>query len=197
VPRPAAPTLSRRSVLAASLAGVAVVSTRMALAHNDVGVLTPPLPAPAIDLTLQDGSTTSLPRLLSGHTSAIQLMFTSCQATCPIQGALFAQGARKLGDRLPDAQWISLSIDPTRDDPAALRAWMARFGTHPRWLAARPDPAHLETLVSFLKSKQPGADPHTVQAYFFNRRSQLVVRSVDFPPVAELVRLFEAIAARD
>jgi protein SCO1/2 len=189
---------SRRRFLAASLAGAGVVllGTREACAHS-AGIVNPPVPPPAVAVTLQDGSSTSLADLLSGHVTAVQLMFTRCQSTCPIQGALFARAARTLGDRIPDARWLSLTIDPSHDDPDALRAWLARFGTHPRWSAARPEAARLESLVSFLKARAPGVDPHTAQAYFFNRRGMLVLRSVDFPPADELVRLFEAVSMRD
>jgi protein SCO1/2 len=187
--------MGRRGFLLSTLAALAA-GRRSAFAHGEVGGVVPRQPAPDVELGLLDGSTTSLRTLLAGHVSAIQLIFTSCRATCPIQGALFAEGVRKLGDRVPDAQWISLTIDPVHDDAAALRGWQARWGAHPRWIAGRPDPRRLEELTSFLKSKNPGPDPHTAQAYFFNRASELTLRSVDFPSVSELLRLFELVAAR-
>jgi len=141
---------------------------------------------------LHDNSSTTLQTVLSGRVSAVQLMFTSCQATCPIQGALFASAAKKLGERLKPAQLISISIDPGQDTPAALRDWLKRFGASPRWRAARPDKQQLDALVTFLKSKNPAPDPHTAQVYFFNRKGELVMRSVDFPPAAEVVRVLES-----
>jgi protein SCO1/2 len=190
------PLIGRRRLLLSAVAGLAAAGRGTALAHGEIGRVTPPQPSPDVGVKLADGTTTTLPKVLAGRITAVQLMFTTCRSTCPIQGALFAEGARKLGDRVPDAQWMSLTIDPVHDDGAALTAWQARFGLHPRWVAGSPDPARLDELVSFLKSKKPGPDPHTAQAYYFNRRSELVLRSVDLPSATELIRLFEVIGAQ-
>jgi protein SCO1 len=187
---------TRRALLRGSIAAMLGAVAPPAHAHNHAGAVDPPLPAPAIPLALQDGSSADLRTVLAGKTTALQLMFTSCRATCPIQGSLFAKGAKELGDAVKEAQWLSVSIDPARDDPAALRGWIERFGAHPRWLAARPAAKEVDTLVGFLKSKTPGPDPHTAQVYFFNTRGELALRSVDFPPVPEMVRLLKALAAR-
>jgi protein SCO1/2 len=124
-------------------------------------------------------------------------MFTSCQATCPIQGALFANAAKKLAENNKPAQLLSISIDPDRDTPAVLRDWLKRFGSSPRWRAAQPEKAQLEALVELLKSKNAAPDPHTAQVYYFDRKGRLVLRSVDFPPAQEIVRLLEQLAAKN
>jgi len=188
--------LSRRCFLAGSAVAALGGIHADAWAHNDAGAVSPALPPPALSLTLHDNSNSTLQSVLAGRASALQLMFTSCQATCPIQGALFADAAKRLGDRLKPAQLLSVSIDPAHDSPAALREWLKRFGPSPRWRAARPDKAQLDSLVTFLKSKNPAPDPHTAQVYFFNRKGELVLRSVDFPPAAEVVRVLESIVTK-
>jgi protein SCO1/2 len=182
--------------LCGSAAAILGSFTPLVLAHNDAGPVDPPLPAPDVALTLHDGKSSRLRAVLDGKISAVQLMFTSCKGACPIQGAIFGKAAKQLGDSVKTAQWLSLSIDPARDDPAALKRWLERFGAHPRWFAGRPEAKELEALVAFLKSKKPGPDPHTAQVYFFNRKSELVLRSVDFPPVPEILRLMKALDAR-
>jgi len=187
---------TRRAILCGTAAVLLGAVTKPARAHNSAGVVDPPLRPPDVPLTLQDGSSTSLGAVLNGKVTAVQLMFTSCRATCPIQGTLFAKGAKELGDSVKTAQWLSVSIDPERDNPAALRRWLERFGAHPRWRACRPGAKELEGLVGFLKSKKSGADPHTAQVYFFNGNGELVLRSVDFPPVPEMIRIMKSLAAR-
>jgi protein SCO1/2 len=187
---------SRRLFLAGAAAAALGGVVLPCAAHNDAGAVSPPLAPPPLSLTLHDGSSASLQALLAGRFSAVQLMFTSCQATCPIQGALFADAAKRLGERLPTAQLLSISIDPERDSPAVLRDGLKRFGGSPRWRAARPEKTQLESLVSFLKSKNPAPDPHTAQVYFFDRKGLLVLRSVDFPPGKEVVRVLEQMAAK-
>ena len=39
-------------------------------------------------------------------------------------------------------------------------------------------------------------DRHTAQVYFFDRGGRLAMRSVDFPPVGELVRVMKALDGR-
>jgi protein SCO1/2 len=132
----APPLLSRRSLLGAGLAAAAVTSSNIIAsrchAHANAGLVTPPATPPPTRLTIDDGRSRQLRDQLTGQVTAVQRIFTSCQATCPIQGAIFAHGARTLGDEVRDAQWLSISIDPAHDDPTALRGWMARFGASTR-----------------------------------------------------------------
>jgi len=196
VTRPAHISLPRRSLLLAlGASAVGSFSPHLA-AHNEAGPVDPPQLPPPSKLTLDDASSTTLQSLLKGRVTGLQLMFTSCQATCPIQGALFAETAKKLGDGNPAAQLLSVSIDPERDTPAALAAWLKRFGQSPRWRAARPDKAQLDALVSFLKSKNPGPDPHTAQVYYFDRKGRLALRSVDFPPATQIAITLEQLATK-
>ena len=183
--------LGRRTFVAGLLASAVLGRVGPVRAHSNAGVVEPALAPPNLDLTLDSGTSTRLQKVLLGKVTALQLMFTSCSATCPIQGAVFAQAAKQLGDRVADAQWISLSIDPARDSIKALHGWLERYGAHPRWRAARPEARELQRFVDFLKARSDGADRHTAQVYFFNRRAQLAMRSVDFPPAAELVRVLE------
>jgi protein SCO1/2 len=187
---------TRRSFLAGCGAALLCSRSGPVLAHNNAGVVSPPVPPPAVQLDLDDGRSTTLAKLLHGRVTALQMMFTSCKATCPIQGAVFGHAAKALGDTIPTAQWLSISIDPERDDPKALAAWMKRFGSHPRWRAGRPTPTQLTSLVDFLKSAAPGPDRHTAQVYFFDRKGQLTMRSVDFPPSTELTRVIADLAKR-
>jgi protein SCO1 len=185
---------TRRSFLAGCCATVLWSRSGVVRAHKDAGLVSPRVAPPDIQLDLDDGRRTSLAKLLHGRVTALQMMFTSCKATCPIQGAVFAAAAKALGDTVPTAQWLSISIDPARDDPKALAAWMKRFGGHPRWRAARPTATQLTSLVELLKSAAPGPDRHTGQVYFFDQKGLLTMRSVDFPPSTELTRVLTDLA---
>lgn len=187
--------LSRRGLLVGVVAATLCAKVGSARAHNSAGVVVPPEAPPAVDLALHTGERSSLATLLSGHVTALQLMFTSCSATCPIQGAVFAESTRALGDTVKDAQWLSVSIDPGHDDAGALKTWMSRFGHHPRWRAGRPTRTQLDRLYDFLKARNKGPDRHTAQVYFFNRKGQLTMRSVDFPSSSEITRVLQALSS--
>jgi protein SCO1 len=182
---------SGAALLVNSAVGVTGLSSAAVRAHNDPGRVQPALPAPRLSLTLQNGSKTSLPDLLRGRCTALQLMFTGCSATCPIQGAMFSQVQDKLAGRA-DLQLLSVSIDPLSDDPRAMRTWLARFGARHQWMGATPAVKELDLWWQFLRARNAGPDRHTPQVYFFNSRGELALRSTDFPSPDDVARLLHA-----
>ena len=168
-----------------------------ASAHFPFGPVVPARPVPAWPLTTHQGQATTLRALTQGRLTALQLMFTGCSATCPIQGAIFAEAQRQLGARVAGAQFVSLSIDPLSDTPKALSAWLQNLGAQPGWVAAAPRMAELDALFELLSGprigKRSGPDPHTGQVYFLSRRGELVYRSADLPPPEQIVQLMRQI----
>lgn len=185
--------MKRRHLITAVAACLAApLSPGQARAHGSFGPVQPALPAPALRLTDTDGRHTALAALLKGRTTAVQLMFTGCSATCPIQGALFAQAQQRLAGGDPQLRLLSVSIDPLGDDLAALRAWLARFGAQAsRWTAVLPPLADVDRWLDFLRGRAPGADRHTAQAFVFDRQARLAWRTEDMPDPGELVRLMQ------
>ena len=187
---------SRRNLLGGVLALASTGLGPAAWAHNSAGTVNPPRPVPRAALTRHDERKIDLAALLRGRVTAMQLMFTGCSAVCPIQGALFAAAEQQLARGAPAfgaMQLLSLSIDPLGDDAAALKAWRTKFGAGGLWSAAVPAMQDLDAVLDFLQGRKAGADRHTAQVYFFNRRAELVLRTVDFPPPREVVRLLQAL----
>ena len=55
-------------------------------------------------------------------TVAIQFIFTTCRAICPVMGAAFASLQDRLGARLGnDISLVSISIDPVTDTPTRMK----------------------------------------------------------------------------
>lgn len=181
--------MKRRNLLAA-LAAVPWTSR----AHDAFGRVDPPRPAPALPLLGADGGQRSLREHLLGSVTAVQLMFTGCSATCPIQGALFAAVAQQL--KVGDARLLSLSIDPMSDDPRALAAWLARFGSTPAWQAAAPRVNDVPKLFDLLAGRADGPDRHSSQIYLFDRQARLVYRTPELPPAAHIVEMLGTLAHR-
>ncbi|SIT39032.1 conserved exported hypothetical protein [Paraburkholderia ribeironis] len=186
----------RRAVLrtasALALSGVCEVSR----AHNSAGIVKPPLDVPDMDLMLDTGRQTTLRKLLIGRATALQLMFTGCSATCPIQGALFAQVQNYLSNNTLPLQLVSCSIDPLGDNARAMQTWLARFGSRAGWVGAIPDPSKLDAWLDFLNGRAAGVDRHTGQVFFFNHQAQLNLRTVDFPQPEEVARLLVSLAGQ-
>jgi len=72
--------------------------------------------------------------LLQGKTVIINSFFATCQGSClPITRNL-EKVQEALGDRLgKDARIISISVDPTVDTPAELKAFGRKFHARPGW----------------------------------------------------------------
>ncbi len=159
-------------------------------AHNVAGRVEPPQIVPALQVVDHNGQTRSIRDLFKGRATALQLMFTGCSATCPIQGALFAEVQSKLpaNSQLP-LQLISASIDPLGDSPKAMRDWLQQFAAGSRWQGIVPNAKFVDSWLDFLVGRAVGADKHTRQVYFFNPRAELVLRTVDFPSSDEIAKL--------
>jgi len=148
----------------------------------------PAVSAPALPLRRHDGATPVLAAQLRGGPTAVQLMFTGCSTVCPIQGALFSTlQAALLAERHTAVRLLSLSIDPLADDPAALSAWLRRFGARPTRSAAAPAPEALESMFSLFTGGAAAGDRHTGQVYLFDRHARLVWRTSELPPAEEVM----------
>jgi protein SCO1/2 len=150
---------------------------------------------PALALHCEDGRIRALPDCLRGAVTAVQLMFTGCNGSCPVQGALFAQ----IASRLPAQgfQLLSLSVDALGDSPPTLAHWQARFGAPTRaWRAAVPAVADVDRLAAFLRGLPPGManGAHTAQVFVFDAQGRLAHRSGDNPEAAWVEALMVHVA---
>jgi protein SCO1 len=190
-------SLTRRAVLrTASVLALSSVCRVAAAAHDGPGLVKPPLSVPDMDVVLHTGRKTTLRDLLTGRATALQLMFTGCSATCPIQGALFAQVQDHLPKEKLPLQLVSFSIDPLGDNARAMQAWLAKFGAHDPWLGAIPSASTVEAWLDVLNGRAAGPDRHTGQVFFFNHHGMLNLRTVDFPNPEEVARLLVTLASQ-
>ncbi|HVT18855.1 MAG TPA: SCO family protein [Thermoanaerobaculia bacterium] len=84
--------------------------------------------------------------LVQGKTVMINFMSIAGEAANPVTASL-AEVQKALGDRLGrDAFMYSITVDPERDTPRALRDFAARHGARPGWLFLTGEPAAIEAL---------------------------------------------------
>jgi protein SCO1/2 len=186
----------RRQLVKAMLGGALLPGLpRQALSHADFGPVAPAEAVPSLSCVSSDGRTTTLVELLTGRTTALQLMFTGCSAVCPMQGALFARVQGRLTNRLGrNIQLLSLSIDPLSDDPKALSAWLKRFDARPGWFAASPALAALDQVTALFRGGVNAADDHSTRVCLINRGARLVWRTSDLPAPREIADLLLQLA---
>lgn len=190
--------ITRRGLLRgmAALAAAGSLPLTLPVHAHGIGIVNPPLPLPpGATLLRHDGARLALQDMFAGRLTALQLMFTGCSQTCPLQGALFAEVQAGLA-RLPskDVRLLSLSIDPF-DDNKRLTAWLKRFGAADRWAAAVPLPQHLDMITSALRQRGNPKDNHATQVYFIDRKAQLIWRSEELPPPQVVLGILEKIGA--
>jgi protein SCO1 len=187
----------RRQLVQGMVASLALPALSPARAHVGMGPVRPPLAAPTWPLTLSTGASQRLPALLKNHVTALQLMFTGCSASCPIQGAVFADVQQSLQQEAQAADWrlLSVSIDALNDGAAQLTTWLKRFSARPeRWRAAVPAVSDVDALFDFLQGRSNNLDRHTAQVFVFNRRGELAFRTVDFASSKQILVAMQQVA---
>ncbi|HZD05848.1 MAG TPA: SCO family protein [Longimicrobiales bacterium] len=90
---------------------------------------------PDVPLLTQDAETVRFyDDLLKGKAVAINLIYTHCKDRCPLETARLVLAQKLLADRMgKDLFFYSISIDPERDTPEVLKAYMAKFHVGPGW----------------------------------------------------------------
>jgi protein SCO1/2 len=122
---------------AVALTGLLVAAAAfLAPATASAGPLGGPGYFPNVPLTTQDGKVVHFyDDLLKGKSVVINLIYTRCTASCPLETAKLAQLQHMLGDRVgKDIFFYSITLDPKHDTPSVLKEYAAKFHTGPGWL---------------------------------------------------------------
>jgi protein SCO1 len=106
--------------------------------------------------------------------------YTQCPDVCPTSMAELAEVKKSLGANGDKLQGIFVTVDPERDTPALLKAYMANFD--PTFLAMTTSPDQLTALAKDFKvyyKKVDGKTPtsytmdHSAGSYVFDTQGQL------------------------
>lgn len=155
------------------------------------GPIIPGRALPPVNVALDDGSKAMLSDILTGRWTYLQLMFTGCSTTCPIQGAIFARTQVKLREEGLDAQLLSFSVDPLGDDAPALKRWLHDFDAGTGWRAAVPSLDQLGPLLDTLNGRGRGVDLHEARVYLIDPDARLIYITEEMPSPAGLVDLLK------
>jgi len=100
--------------------------------------------------------------MLNGKWSLVFFGFTYCPEFCPTTLAELAAVKQRLGDKADDLQIVFVSVDPERDTPQVLQAYMANFD--PSFVALRGTPEQVAATAKDFKvyyKKVEGKTPGT------------------------------------
>ncbi len=90
------------------------------------GVFEPPHPAPEFMLKGSDGAELKLSRY-RGKVVLLFFGFSLCPAVCPTTLATLAQARKALGKDANAVQIIYATVDPERDTPPVMKAYLSAF----------------------------------------------------------------------
>jgi protein SCO1 len=118
--------MTRLNRLFTLLALSATLLTAQAVPALKAGVFEPAHQAPAFKLRGSDGADLTLARY-RGQLVLMSFGFTNCAAVCPTTLATLAQARQALGAQAGAVQVVFVTVDPERDDPTKLKAYLAAF----------------------------------------------------------------------
>jgi protein SCO1 len=159
------------------------------------GAFEPARPAPDFAVPATTGAEFRLSR---AHGKVILLTFgyTNCPDVCPTVLAELAQVRARLGRDAGRVQVVYVSVDPERDTPERLRAYVHAFDTTFVGLtgpAAQLEPVWKAYGVSTARREIPGGGPqaytvhHTASTYVVDTEGRLRVMAPFGTPVDDLV----------
>jgi protein SCO1/2 len=141
-------------------------------------------PAPLLGLRLQDQSALLIaPEAFTKYLVLMNFVFTGCSSTCPLQVQELAELRRALPPDVARAvQFLSITVDPMSDTPAALLAFAQRMGADQAgWRFATGAPADIDRLIGRMRAidprkKDPQPSDHSTALYLFDESGVLVQR---------------------
>ena len=123
------------------------------------------------------------PRTLADFAGKVVVLFfgyAQCPDACPTTMAELSQVKQKLGDKAGDLQVLFVTIDPARDTPEVMKAYVGAFD--PGFIALIPAPDELPTVAKDFKvfyKKVDGPTPtsysmdHTVGSYVYDKQGRI------------------------
>ena len=112
---------------------------------------------------------------LSGKVWVVDFIYTNCPAECP----LMSKQMRKIEERLnrvDDVHFVSISVDPDRDTPQALKAFAHHFGgPSKQWsfLTGSPAQVHLLAYETFHVGDVIGKMEHSTKFAVVDKQGRI------------------------
>jgi protein SCO1 len=118
---------------------------RIRLQEEEMGFLLTPLATPDFALTTQAGEPFSSDEL-RGRFSFVFFGFTNCPDVCPVTLMNLTRALQSIPDGAERVQGVLISVDPERDTPERLRAYMRAFD--PSFIALTGEESEIRAAAS-------------------------------------------------
>ncbi len=132
--------------------------------------------------------------LLKGHVVVVNSFYANCPAVCPVLTQKLAGLQDALRDRLgKDLRFLSLSVDPETDTPAALKAYATKFKARPGWYFLTGPRQNVEFALYKLGQYVEAKDNHTNLLIVGNETTGLWKKAFGMARPAALLRLIQGV----
>jgi len=148
-----------------------------------------------VQLVNQDGEKMRLySDLLHGKTVIINSFFATCPGSCLPLMRNMQKVQEALGDRIgKDAHIISISVDPTIDTPAALKAYARKLQARPGWYFLTGDKASVEFALKKLGQFVETKESHLNIFIIGNERTGLWKKAFGLAKSEDIVKVVDSV----
>jgi protein SCO1/2 len=176
----------RLQVIAIAVVAVVVLGAgvTIGLARRDggqgapTGALDIAVEAPQLVLSDTSSAPFDLPAKLSGKITLLYLGYANCPDVCPITTGVLSRTVESLPDDITSRlQVLFVTVDPQRDDPAAIRQFLDNFDRSFIGLSATAE--QLRTLQTALRAAFATAEPPTEDGYLVGHVTAVYVFEPD------------------
>jgi protein SCO1/2 len=136
----------------------------------------PPIPAPEIEVP---GSDFTLSKS-HGKITLLYFGYTFCPDVCPATVAIMSQVFERMNASSETMQFVMISVDPERETPEAVDAYMRRF--HPDFIGLWTERTQLDTIMEaygVITVREPSENPesylitHTARVFLIDQDGNL------------------------
>ena len=132
--------------------------------------------------------------LLQDKTVIINSFFATCQGSCLPMMRNLEKVQEALGDRLgKDARIISISVDPTVDTPAALKAYASKLEAKPGWYFMTGDKESVDFALKKLGQFVDTKESHLNIFIIGNEKTGLWKKAFGLAKSEELVKVVDSV----
>ncbi len=147
-----------------------------------------------VELVNQDGKVLHFyDDVLKGKVVAINFMFTSCPYSCPLETSKLRYLQKLLGDHVgKDVFMYSITVDPARDTPEVLKAYMKKYKVGPGWqflTGNEEDIKQIRRRFGMFREQESDIAEHNVNFILGNEATGQWVKKTPFDAPEVLVSL--------
>ncbi|MEW6129282.1 MAG: SCO family protein [Acidobacteriota bacterium] len=138
---------------------------------------------PDVEVIDQDGKTWHFfSDLILNEQVAINFIYTTCEALCPMQAKTFSNIQAELENQPSNLKLISISIDPENDSPEKLKNWASQFNAKPGWTFLTGKKSEIEKLLKAMIGDSTGFKQHASIMFIGNAKADRWEQTFSFAP---------------